>query len=149
MRIPLRAIAPLLVVAVIGCGGDDDNGDGDAATTPTTAADPAPPREPTRSLRLVADPTKANRWTKNIYRTKAGKVELRLANPSGDPHNVAVEKSGKCCEQPSAEWVGTSPTALKGESAKVVVDLKPGRYWAYCNIASHWQGGMVSRLVVD
>ena len=150
MRFPLSvSIVLAVIVGVIGCGGDDNSGDGGAARTPATTAEPAPSPEPAQSLKFVADANRRNRWTRTTYRTKAGKVELRLANPSSDPHNVAIEKSRKCCEQPGATWVATSPTALKGEKAKVVADLKPGRYWAFCNVASHWQGGMVSRLVVE
>jgi plastocyanin len=142
-------IALLIAGAISGCGSDDDGDDGTAVTTPTTTAESKPSPKPTSSLRFVAAPTAQHRWTKKSYRAKGGTVEIRLANPSDAPHNVAIEKSKKCCEQRGHKWLTTSPTIEKGETTKVVVDLKPGRYWAYCNIASHWQGGMVSRLVVD
>jgi|RhiMetdeSRZDD1v2_1073273.scaffolds.fasta_scaffold968882_2 plastocyanin len=141
-------IVPLVAVTISGCGSDDDGDEGTAVTAPSTTAESKPPPKPTSSLRFVAAPSAQHRWTQKRYSTKAGTVEVRLANASDTVHNVAIEKSKKCCEQRGHKWLATSPTIGGGETTKVVVDLKPGSYWAYCNIGSHWQGGMVSRLVV-
>jgi uncharacterized cupredoxin-like copper-binding protein len=75
-------------------------------------------------------------------------VELRVVNPSQGPHSVAVEESRKCCKQRGAKRFGTSNTVSTGETTRIVVELSPGRYWAYCGVDGHWQGGMVSRLIV-
>jgi uncharacterized cupredoxin-like copper-binding protein len=61
---------------------------------------------------------------------------------------VGVEKSQKCCKQPGAKQFGTSETVSTGETTRTIVELSPGRYWAYCGVDGHWQAGMVSRLVV-
>jgi hypothetical protein len=117
-----------LVLAFVGCG--DDGG------------------EKRSRITFVADVQLPLRWTKKTYRTEAGRVELRVVNPSQAPHSVGVEKSQKCCKQPGAKQFGTSKTVSTGETTRTIVELSPGRYWAYCGVDGHWQAGMVSRLVV-
>jgi hypothetical protein len=127
-----RAWIPCLVLAFVGCG---DAGDEMS-------------RPPTSSITFVADLNAPLRWTEKSYSTEAGRVELRVVNPSLGPHSVGVEKSRKCCKQRGAKQFGTSKTVSTGETTRIVVELPPGRYWAYCGVDGHWQGGMVSRLIV-
>jgi uncharacterized cupredoxin-like copper-binding protein len=74
--------------------------------------------------------------------------ELRVRNPSEAVHNVAVEQSRTCCRQPGNRQFGYTNTISPGQTARAVVKLSPGRYWAYCGVDGHWQGGMISRLIV-
>jgi plastocyanin len=134
-----------LLVAVAGCGGDDD-GDKPEAEGPTTQR--AAASAPTSRILFVADPKIPLRFTRKTYRTEPGRVELRLENPSQAVHNVAVEQSAKCCRQPGNRQFGLTTTISPGETTRAVVELPPGRYWAYCGVEGHWQGGMVSRLIV-
>jgi uncharacterized cupredoxin-like copper-binding protein len=123
-----RAWVLCLVLAFVGCS--DDGG------------------EKRSRITFVADAKTPLRWTKKTYRTEAGRVELRVVNPSQAVHSVGVEKSQKCCKQPGDEQFGTSKTVSTGETTRTIVELSPGRYWAYCGVDGHWQAGMVSRLVV-
>lgn len=123
-----RAWILCLVLAFVGCG---ENGG-----------------EKRSQITFVADPNTPLRWTKRTYRTEAGRVELRVVNPSQAVHSVGVEKSRTCCKQPGDKQFGTSKTVSTGETTRIVVELSPGSYWAYCGVDGHWQAGMVSRLVV-
>jgi len=126
-------------MAAIGCG------DKAAEDKPQVAP---PMATPTSSILFVADRQIPLRWTKKTYRTEAGQVELRVDNPSEAVHNVAVEQGRTCCRQPGNRQFGYTNTISPGETARAVVKLSPGRYWAYCGVDGHWQGGMISRLIV-
>jgi uncharacterized cupredoxin-like copper-binding protein len=134
-----------LLLAVAGCGGDSDEEKG---TAERPATQRTAPRAITSSILFVADPKVPLRWTKKTYRTDAGRVEVRVENPSEAVHNVAVEQSRTCCRQPGNRQFGYTTTISPGETARAVVNLSPGRYWAYCGVDGHWQGGMISRLIV-
>ena len=137
--------AVCLAIAISGCGGDDED-EGSKAQRPATQR--TTPPAPTGKLVFVADRKVPLRWTKKTYVTDPGHVELRVENSSEAVHNVAVEQSRKCCRQPGNRQFGYTNTVSPGDSDRTVVKLSPGRYWAYCGIDGHWQGGMISRLVV-
>jgi hypothetical protein len=128
-----------LLLALAGCGGDDDDENATASPAPAT---------PTSSIVFVADRQTPLRWTEKTYRTNRGQIELRVRNPSEAVHNVAVEQSRTCCRQPGNRQFGYTNTISPGQTARAVVKLSPGRYWAYCGVDGHWQGGMISRLIV-
>jgi uncharacterized cupredoxin-like copper-binding protein len=133
-----------LLLALAGCGGSADEQRAEQPARDETAR-----REPASTVRFVADEATPLRWTKETYRTPAGEVELKVINPSQAVHGVAVERSAKCCRQPGSEQLGFTKTIDTGEMTRAVVSLPAGRYWAYCNVDGHWQGGMLSRLVVE
>jgi hypothetical protein len=130
-----------LVLVIAGCGGDEQSKDGQADRTAR--------QEPTATIEFVADRNLPLRWTKETYRSEPGHVELRVVNPSQAVHGVAVERSEKCCRQAGSKQLGYTTTIDTNETSRTVVTLRAGRYWAYCNVDGHWQGGMVSRLVVE
>jgi hypothetical protein len=131
-----------LVLAVAGCGGGEQREEGQAD-------DRTAREETTATLEFVADRKIPLRWTKESYRSEPGRVELQVVNPSQAVHGVAVERSEKCCRQPGSKQLGYTKTIDTNETSRTVVTLRAGRYWAYCNVDGHWQGGMVSRLVVE
>ena len=141
----LAALTLCLATVVAGCGG---SADAERPKGKRAPKDGAAPRH-TSSVTFLADPKTPLRWTKKLYRTPAGRVELRVKNPSPAPHSVAVEHSKTCCKQPGGKQFGVSKTVSTGETARTVVNLAPGRYWAYCGVDGHWQGGMVSELIVE
>jgi hypothetical protein len=130
-------------LAVAGCGGSEGQND-ERATDDGSAR-----KKPARTVKFVADPKTPLRWTKPTYRTEAGPMELRVVNPSPAVHGVAVERSKRCCRQPGSKDLGYTKTIDTGETTSTVVTLPVGRYWAYCNVDGHWQGGMLSRLIVE
>jgi hypothetical protein len=131
-----------LVLTIAGCGGGEQSKEGQAGN-------PTARQEPTPTIQFVADRKVPLRWTKETYRSEPGRVELEVVNPSPAVHGVAVERSGKCCRQPGSTQLGYTKTIDMNETSRTVVTLRAGRYWAYCNVDGHWQGGMVSRLIVE
>jgi hypothetical protein len=140
-----RGLTLCLLVTAAGCGGDGTEKP-PQAQRPTTQR--TSPPVPTSSLLFVADREVPLRFTRKTFRTRAGYVELRTENPSEAVHNVAVEQSRTCCRQPGSRQFGYTNTTSPGETARAVVKLSPGQYWAYCGVDGHWQGGMISRLEV-
>jgi Sulfocyanin (SoxE) domain len=136
------AWAMCAALAVAGCGGADPQSD-------QRPDDGTARQEASRTVEFVADKQTPLRWTRESYRTEAGRIELRVDNPSAAVHGVAVERSRRCCRQPGSDSLGYTKTIDTGETTSTVVNLPAGRYWAYCNVDGHWQGGMVSRLIVE
>jgi uncharacterized cupredoxin-like copper-binding protein len=71
---------------------------------------------------------------------KAGSVTLNASNDGTITHDLEIEGNG----------VEESTDALDpGASGQVTVDLKPGTYEIYCNIADHRAQGMEGTLTVQ
>jgi plastocyanin len=90
---------------------------------------------PAATYRLSADRSKL-KFNVSTIRAKAGKVTLRMSNPSSTPHNVAIKgkKIGRV--------VG------RGGVSTVTVRLRKGTYTFYCSVGSHERAGMRGRLIV-
>jgi plastocyanin len=115
-----KLVAGVAVLAV-GLGG--------AAATAVSAA-------PNATYKLSADKSKL-KFNKSTIRAKAGKVTLRLSNPSSLPHNIGVK--GK----------GTGKTVNKGGTSTYSVTLKKGTYTFYCGVGTHAKAGMKGKLIVS
>jgi plastocyanin len=102
---------------------------GGVATTAVSAA-------PNATYRLSADKSKL-KFNKSTVRAKAGKVTLRLSNPSSLPHNIGIK--GK----------GTGKTVNKGGTSTFSATLKKGTYTFYCGVGSHAKAGMTGKLIVS
>jgi plastocyanin len=120
MNMRRNKIAAGLIVAAVGVGG--------VATTVAPAA-------PAATYKLSADKSKL-KFNKSTIRAKAGKVTLKMSNPSPLPHNVGVQ--GK----------GTGKTVNKGGTSTYSVTLKKGTYTFYCSVGSHAKAGMKGKLIV-
>jgi plastocyanin len=144
----LSLIALLCALAIVaaGCGDDDDNGSsGGSADTQTTdtgggAGETGGGGGAAQTLTLTADPGGAFKFDKSTLTAKAGKATVVLDNPSSLPHAVEVEGQGIEEE---------SDTIGEGETAKVTVTLKPGKYEYYCPVDGHRAGGMEGTLTVQ
>lgn len=68
----------------------------------------------------------------------AGRITLRMTNPSPLEHNIAVDRP----EQAVGEVVG------QGGVSEITVDFPPGEYEYYCSVPGHREAGMVGTLVV-
>ncbi len=70
----------------------------------------------------------------------AGKVTLKLSNPSAIPHNIALRGNG-------VSSVGKVVT--KGGVSKAVATLKKGKkYTFYCSVSGHEAAGMKGTVTV-
>lgn len=145
----LTLIALLCALAVVaaGCGGDDNSDSGSSGSSANTDTSGSGGGESdtggggaAQTLKLSADPGGALKFDKSTLSAKAGKATIVLDNPSSLPHAVEVEGQGIEEE---------TDTINKGETAKVTVTLKPGKYEYYCPVDGHKAGGMTGTLTVQ
>jgi uncharacterized cupredoxin-like copper-binding protein len=142
----LVALAAITLVFA-GCGGDDDNGSDNSSgsqgngadTTTSGSTSSASGGGAASNLKLTADPGGALKFDKTQLNAKAGKVTITMDNPSSTPHAVEVEGNG----------VEEETKTLTQGSAKLTVDLKPGKYEFYCPVDGHKDAGMKGTLTVQ
>jgi plastocyanin len=140
----LTALLCALGIAAAGCGGDDDDdggSGGSSANTKTTEnTGGGVGGGAAQTLKLSADPGGALKFDKSTLTAKAGKATIVLDNPSSLPHAVEVEGNGL---EEETDTIG------KGETAKVTVELKAGKYEYYCPVDGHKAAGMTGKLTVQ
>ena len=93
-------------------------------------------------------------------RINAGAVQLVVHNLGPDTHELIVVRSSSPALPLRSDALTVNEEALdratvetlegKGPGAirRVLLDLKPGRYELFCNMAGHYLGGMRAELVV-
>jgi plastocyanin len=139
----LTALLCALVIAAAGCGGDDDDNSSDSGSSNKQSSGSSGGGGggggKAQTLKLSADAGGALRFDKSSLTAKAGKLTIVLDNPSSLPHAVEVEGNGVEKE---------SGTIGKGETTKVTVDVKAGKYEYYCPVDGHKAGGMTGELTV-
>ena len=129
-------------VALAGCGSSSKSEKSASTPTPTptkAASTGGASAGGSHVVKLSADPSALKFNTSNLS-AKAGSVTLKMANPSGLPHAVAVEGHG-------VDKDGN--TVQKGGTSTVTVKLKPGVYTFYCPVDGHRAAGMVGKLTVQ
>jgi uncharacterized cupredoxin-like copper-binding protein len=138
--------AAALVVA--GCGSSKKSNTSTAAapaapasTTPasTTPASSGGSASGGGTLALSADPSGQLKFDKSSLSAKSGSVTIKMSNPSGLPHGIAVEGNGVDKD---------GPTVMQGGTSTVTVKLKPGTYTFYCPVDGHRAAGMQGKLTV-
>ncbi len=140
-------VAALPAMALGACGGGDDESE------PAAAA--SKPPEPETVLKITDTSTPGD-WSfdKKRLEAKAGKVTIRLHNPSDLGHNVRVQTGKKCCfgrdskDLGGTQVIGRALGAGK-TNASATLDLKAGKYWFLCANPGHWQAGQQGPLVVN
>ena len=145
-------VALLAVVALVaaGCGGDDDDNnsssgaqgnttDNTQSSTSSSTTSSASGGGAASTVKLTADPGGALKFNTKQLNAKAGKVTVVMDNPSSTPHAVEIEGNG----------VEKETKTLTQGTAKVTVDLKPGKYEFYCPVDGHRQAGMEGTLTVQ
>ena len=120
-----------LVVALAACGGGDDGG--------APAAEGTTPAAEGTMLELQADPGGAFAFDKDALEAPAGTITIHLDNPAAVPHNVAIEGNG----------VDEVSDTVTNDDTSLTVDLEPGEYTFYCDVAGHREGGMEGTLTVS
>ena len=123
-----------LVLTLSACGGGSNSGSTGAATTAAGGGGGGG-----QTLQLAADPGGALKFDTTSLEAKAGKVTIDFTNDSSLPHNVTIDG-------PGVEDEGTD--TIKGSTANVTLDLKPGKYTFYCSVDGHRAAGMEGTLVV-
>ena len=111
---------------------------GGTAAIATTGAGPEAQAARTQTVRLKASKT-ALRFSTSRITVHRGQVRLRMSNPSGTAHAVAVKGHGV---RKAGATVG------RGRTSTVTVRLRKGTYTFYCPVPGHEQAGMKGTLVV-
>jgi plastocyanin len=105
---------------------------GGAAATQVAGA--APDRPAATTIRLSAAKNKLAFNVKTLH-ARHGRITLRMSNPSGLPHAIAIKgKKGRV--------VG------KGGVSTITLRLKKGRYTFFCPVDGHRAAGMKGTLIV-
>ncbi len=110
-----------------------------AGTAATQVASGAPNRPAATTKKLSASKTKL-RFSVSTIRVRHGKVTLKMSNPSGLPHAIAVDGHGVDKD---------GKTVHKGGTSTVTVSLKKGTYTFYCPVPGHRAAGMKGKLIVS
>jgi plastocyanin len=117
---PVRSKQLAVAVVAVAAGGAAVTQVANAATT----------------VKLSAAKNKIAFNTRTLH-AKHGKVTLRMANPSGVRHAVAIQGHG------SGKTVG------RGGTSTVTATLKKGRYTFFCPVPGHRAAGMKGTLIVS
>jgi uncharacterized cupredoxin-like copper-binding protein len=138
----LSALA-VTVAAATGCGSsNNDNSSSTSTTTPattTTSTTKTTAGGAGSTLKLSADPSGALKFDKSSLTAKAGKVTIKMDNPSPVDHAVSISGNGA---NASGNTVG------KGGVSTASATLKPGTYTFFCPVDGHEQAGMKGTLTV-
>ncbi len=141
-------IALLAATALIaaGCGGSDNNSSDNSSSSSGTQGNTSDTTSTggggggaASSLKLTADPGGALKFNTTTLSAKAGKVTVTMDNASQTPHALEIEGNG----------VEKKTNTVTGGSAKVTVDVKPGKYEFYCPVDGHKAAGMKGTLTVS
>lgn len=115
--------ALLFAVALSGCSNDN------------TSAAEQPDRGDSPAVKIVASDIKLD---KKEYRATAGEVRLRYVDEGAMPHSLKIE--------------GINDFKLNvrvfSDVDEGTVDLRPGKYTIYCDVAGHREAGMHAVLDV-
>jgi uncharacterized cupredoxin-like copper-binding protein len=155
----LRRLLPLLLgaaclVFIAACGDDkDDSGSSSSESTPAAAPPATTESTPAQTdtsgggaggdLKIGAVEGGATAFSFNPkdVNASAGKVTFTLDNPSSNQAPHAIEVEGNGIEE-------ETDTIQPGDTTKLSLDLKPGKYEFYCPVDGHRDAGMEGTLVV-
>ena len=124
-RAILTAAAILAMLALVGCGGADDE-DGSEAESPSIRTVEIALRD------FSLDPARISLQESGVY-------TLHVVNSGQTTHAIEVEGVGVEEE---------TPDLAPGESADLKIDVDEGDYDMYCPVDGHRGKGMVGRIVV-
>jgi len=121
MRRPLLTIATAAAIGttLVGCGGSDDVAGG---------CSPGPTVE--------VGGTDALKFDADSYDSTKGCVEFVFVNEGSTPHTLLIKN------------VKDFKLSI-GNEDKGAVDLEPGAYTMFCDIAGHEEAGMIAELTVS
>ena len=118
-------MAALLAAPLLAACGDDDT----TSDSPTTSGG-----EPSSSLTVHG--TDQLKFDKTAYEAEAGSIEVTYINDGSVAHTLLV--------------TGVDGFKLSmGSEDEGTVELEPGEYTLYCDVAGHESAGMVADLTVS
>ena len=79
-------------------------------------------------------------YTTDRATAKPGQLTLKSPNPSGTPHNIALEGGGI---DEKGEVVTNNGVS------EITAKVKAGEYTFYCSVPGHREGGMLGKLTVE
>jgi plastocyanin len=124
-RTPLTVAgaAVALAITLAACGGDD----GDTGSTPTSSE--------SGGSSIVVKARDQLKFDKDAYEAEAGTVDVTYQNTGSVAHTLLIK--------------GKSGFKLAvGSTDEGSIDLDPGTYTLYCDIAGHEAAGMKAELTV-
>jgi uncharacterized cupredoxin-like copper-binding protein len=95
---------------------------------------------------VITDPADKTKlaFAKKALKAKAGKVTLKMPNPSVLQHNIALRAGTGT----SGKTIAEGKIVSKGGVSKLTVKLKKGKYRFFCAVPGHEAGGMWGILTV-
>lgn len=133
----LTVALTIAALALTGCGGGGDDGGDDGGDVAAASGG----SEVTIGAGDIyyADDGQQSNETDVTFTASAGEVVITLENDGALPHNVVIEEAGDTKVADAA--AGASDTGS--------VELEPGTYTIYCDVAGHREAGMEATLVVE
>lgn len=159
------ALVALGAIVLAACDSEDE-----ASVGPTPRATEDAPTEPMTTV--AADPTAPQGVTVDVYHAEwelipsvdavsAGAVTFNATNDGVVPHNFRLAKTELPPDALPADpdtlvvkedelvMVARSGDIDVGEAEEVIVDLEPGSYVLFCNIAGHYAAGLYAGFTVE
>ena len=145
-----------IVPAIAGCGGSSSSAtttqsspatstaatsaSGGGATTQTSSSTTTSGGGSTAATTVLNIQASASElaYVPNTLSAPAGRITIRMTNPSQLQHSIALAVSG----------VQPGPVVGNGGVSEVVATLTPGTYTFYCTVPGHEAAGMKGKLIV-
>lgn len=144
------AFAALGLLAATGCGGGGDGAVDTATERVDDAVDTVTGEAGDAADSVTGDAANATvieipaaeqglAFAKERVTAQAGRITLRMPNPSPLPHSIAVDEPERVIGE----------VVEQGGVSEITLDFPPGEYEYYCSVPGHREGGMVGTLVVE
>ena len=149
------ALALTVVLALAGCGGEDEPGAAGQASPPEAGQLPSGSSS-SAGQRVAAELTE---WSIEAApaSAKAGTVQFEAANAGEAPHELVILRTETRADalkvegaeaKEEGENVADEDVAIDSKHVFEVADMKPGHYILLCNLPGHYQQGMYADFEV-
>lgn len=164
----VAAVAAILSVAVLSgaCGGGDDD-EITGVTVPTSTESPDATSEATEPVESPTpegvtvdvahgewyvetshDTVSAGTVTFNVANTGLIVHNFKVARTDLDPGTLPVDTNTFMVDETQVEVLASSSDLPSNAVEQVTVDLPPGNYVLFCNIAGHYEAGVYTGFTV-
>jgi plastocyanin len=147
-KAPILIVAAALAAFGLAACGSDSNSDSSSSTaaadtsttTPTETGAAGGKGGAASTLDISAAADGSLSFDQSSLDATAGTVTVNFDNPATLSHDVVIEDQ-------SGNEVGKTDLVSQG-SSETTVDLQPGTYTYFCDVAGHREGGMEGTLTV-